>query len=53
LDSESLRWKNKTFFYLGIEHYDDTQSSSSVFATPTALEKSGDFSKSGITVYDP
>jgi len=45
--------KNKTFFYLGIEHYDDTQSSSSVFATPTALEKSGDFSKSGITVYDP
>jgi hypothetical protein len=38
--------KNKTFFYLGIEHYDDTQSSSSVFATPTAAERSGDFSKS-------
>jgi len=38
--------KNKTFFYLGIEHYDDTQSSSSVFATPTALERTGDFSKS-------
>ncbi len=38
--------KNKTFFYLGIEHYDDTQSSSSVFATPTASERSGDFSKS-------
>ena len=38
--------KNKTFFYLGFEHYDDTQSSSSVFATPTALEQAGDFSQS-------
>jgi hypothetical protein len=45
--------RNKTFFYLGVEHYDDTQSSSSVFNTPTALEKSGDFSKSGVTIYDP
>src|SRR5579863_2584589 len=38
--------KNKTFFYLGYEHYDDIQSSSSVFATPTSAEKLGDFSKS-------
>src|ERR1035437_4505652 len=38
--------KNKTFFYVAVEHYDDTQSSSSVFATPTALERTGDFSKS-------
>ena len=38
--------KNKTFFYLAAEHYDDTQSSSSVFATPTKAEKIGDFSKS-------
>jgi trimeric autotransporter adhesin len=38
--------KNKTFFYLAFEHYDDTQSSSSVFATPTALERLGDFSRS-------
>ncbi len=45
--------KNKTFFYLGLEHYDDTQSSSSVLPTPTALEKTGDFSKSGVTIYDP
>ena len=37
---------NKTFFYLGFEHYDDIQSSSSVFATPTALEKTGNFSQS-------
>ncbi len=51
--------KNKTFFYLGYEHYDDTQSSSSVFAAPTALEKAGNFSQSlnssgGLQViYDP
>jgi hypothetical protein len=45
--------RNKTFFYLGLEHYDDTQSSSSVFAAPTALEKGGDFSKSSVTIYDP
>src|SRR5580692_5244864 len=45
--------RNKTFFYLGTEHYDDTQSSSSVFATPTALEKTGDFSKSSVIIYDP
>jgi len=38
--------KNRTFFYLGFEHYDDTQSSSSVFATPTAAERVGDFSHS-------
>ena len=38
--------KNRTFFYLGVEHYDDTQSSSSVFATPTALERAGNFSQS-------
>jgi hypothetical protein len=51
--------KNKTFFYLGVEHYDDTQSSSSVFSAPTALERTGDFSKSYtssgalLTIYDP
>ena len=51
--------KNKTFFYLGFEHYDDIQSSSSTFATPTALEKVGNFSQSYtssgalLTIYDP
>jgi len=51
--------KNKTFFYLGFEHYDDTQSASTLFAAPTAAEKLGDFSKSFtrsgslLTLYDP
>ena len=38
--------KNKTFFYLGVEHYDDSQSSSQEFNVPTALERRGDFSQS-------
>lgn len=51
--------KNKTFFYLGFEHYDDTQSSSSVFSAPTALERQGNFSDSYtasgslLTIYNP
>ncbi len=51
--------KNKTFFYLGFEHYDDTQSASSLFNSPTTLEESGNFSKSltssgaPLIIYDP
>ncbi len=37
---------NKTFFFLGFEHYDDVSSDSSNFAFPTALERAGNFSKS-------
>ncbi len=45
--------KNKFFFFLGTETYDDTQSASSQFSTPTALERTGNFSQSGITIYNP
>jgi hypothetical protein len=45
--------KNKTFFWLAVEHYDDTQSDSSEFAVPTTLERAGNFSQSGVTVIDP
>jgi hypothetical protein len=51
--------RNKTFFYLAYEHYDDTQAASETFQAPTALEKSGDFSKSvtasgaPLIIYDP
>jgi hypothetical protein len=38
--------KNKTFFFLGVEHYDDTQSNSQQFSEPTALERQGNFSQS-------
>ena len=38
--------RNKTFFFLGFEKYDDVSSDSASFALPSALEKVGDFSKS-------
>jgi len=49
--------KNRTFFYLAVEHYDDTQSDSSTFATPTALERQGNFSQTvfpaGVSLINP
>jgi trimeric autotransporter adhesin len=51
--------KNRTFFWLAWEGYDDTQSNSSQFTTPTALERIGDFSQSKTpggalnVIYDP
>jgi hypothetical protein len=38
--------KNKTFFFLGVEHYDDRSSDSAQFNLPTALERAGNFSQS-------
>ena len=51
--------RNKTFFWLAWEGYSDTQSNSSQFSAPTALERVGDFSQSttaagGLNlIYDP
>ncbi|HEX4228818.1 MAG TPA: TonB-dependent receptor [Bryobacteraceae bacterium] len=51
--------RNKTFFYLGEEHYDDTQSASQQFSLPTANERAGNFSgdieKGGapLIIYNP
>ena len=51
--------RNKTFFWIAREGYDDTQSNSSEVYTPTALERVGDFSqtydKTGklLTIYQP
>ena len=51
--------KNKTFFWLAREGYDDTQSNSSQLYTPTALERQGNFSQSftqsgaQLTIYNP
>jgi hypothetical protein len=51
--------KNKTFFYLGVEHYDDRSSDSQNFNLPTAAEKIGNFagvvqsSGAPLVVYDP
>jgi hypothetical protein len=51
--------KNRTFFWLAWEGYDDTQSNSSQFYTPTALERAGNFSQTKASsgnldvIYDP
>ncbi len=51
--------KNKTFFWVAREGYDDTQSNSSQLYTPTALERKGNFSQSftqgggQLAIYDP
>ena len=51
--------KNRTFFWLAWEGYQDTQSNTSQFSTPTALERMGDFSQSKTqsgalnVIYDP
>lgn len=51
--------KNRTFVWIGFEGYRDTQAASREQYTPTALERTGDFSqslnKSGgqLTIYDP
>jgi len=36
--------KNKTFFYFGVEHYDDRSSDSANFNLPTLAERTGNFS---------
>ena len=51
--------KNRTFFFLGTEHYDDASSDSANFNVPTALERVGNFSQSFDSpgqlhiIYDP
>ncbi len=51
--------KDRTFFNLGFEGYRDTQAASREQYTPTALERSGDFSQSLtssgalLSIYDP
>jgi hypothetical protein len=51
--------KNRTFFWLAWEGYQDTHSNTSQFTTPTALERIGDFSQSKTAsgalnaIYDP
>jgi hypothetical protein len=51
--------KNRTFFFLGVEHYDDWSSDSSNFNLPTLAERGGDFSHSfysngsPVSVIDP
>ena len=49
-----LSGRDKTFFMFAWQGYKQTRpNTDSTARTPTALERTGDFSQSGITIYDP
>jgi hypothetical protein len=45
--------KRKTFFFIAEEGFREAQALSSYYQVPTALERQGDFSQSGVTIYNP
>ena len=45
--------KNKTFFFMNYEEFKLSNGVSQIDTVPTMLERSGDFSESGMIVYDP
>jgi hypothetical protein len=45
--------KNRTFFFVTFEWYRLNQSDTSFMSMPTAAEKAGDFSATGLTIIDP
>jgi len=45
--------KDKTFFWFSTDDYKQRSTRNNVLTVPTALERTGDFSQSGITIYDP
>lgn len=45
--------RNKTFFFVAQEAYREHQPFSVQYALPTAAERTGDFSKAGLTIFDP
>lgn len=45
--------KDRTFFLLNMERYKELSPGQGFSTVPTLLERTGDFSQSGITIYDP
>lgn len=45
--------KDKTFFMFGIERYKENTPSPGLVGTITTAERNGDFSQSGVNIYDP
>jgi hypothetical protein len=45
--------RNRTFFYSAWEGYQTKTSRNTVLILPTEAERRGDFSQSGVTIYDP
>ncbi len=45
--------RDRTFFWASTENYKTLTSRNTVLILPTGLERRGDFSQSGVTLYDP
>ena len=45
--------KDKTFFLFGVEQYKENSPNVNLTGVPTLLERNGDFSASGVNIYDP
>jgi len=45
--------RNRTFFHLSMEWYRLNQTDTSFMSVPTAAEKQGDFSATGLTIWNP
>ena len=45
--------RKKTFFFIAEEGFREAQALSSYYQVPTDLERKGDFSQSGVTIYNP
>lgn len=45
--------RNRTFFWVSTEGYQTLTGRNTVLTLPTEAERSGDFSASGVTIYDP
>jgi hypothetical protein len=45
--------KDKTFFSVGWENYRESTPSPGLTSVPTLAERAGDFSQTGLTIYDP
>jgi len=45
--------KDRTFFWFSTDDYKQRSTRNNVLTVPTALERTGDFSQSGITIFDP
>ena len=45
--------RNRTFFWASTEGYQTLTGRNTVLTLPTERERNGDFSQSGVTIYDP
>jgi hypothetical protein len=45
--------KDRTFFMFGVEQYDESTPSPGVVSVPSVAERNGDFSQTGLQIFDP